>query len=238
MLEAAVGENLGCRGERVRTGTAAQLAGERFDPLSVLLVEPAPRPRTTPVPGIPDEEFARGEVPMTKREVRCMALSLMGVCPGETVWDVGAGTGSVAVELALVSPDCRVWAVERREEGCALIRENRTRFGAWNLEVVRGAAPAALGPLPAPQRVFIGGTGGYLTEILDLALDKSPGVLVCVSAIAVETLGRAVQAMGERGMDPQVTQIAAARSRGVGGLHMMMGQNPVWLITGRREGHA
>ena len=215
-LRAVVGEELSYPAERITRGTAAEFAQGTFAPLSVLLVEGAERP-------------------MTKREVRAAALSLLEVEEDDVLWDVGAGTGSVSVELALLARRGRVYAVERKGEALSLICANRTRFGAWNLVPVRGTAPAALEDLPAPDGVFVGGSGGELDAILAAALGKNSRVRLCVSAIALETLSAAAAAFAARGLEAQVTQIWAARSKGAGGLNLMMGQNPVWLISGRRR---
>ena len=199
-LQAVVGEKLGCPDERLVMQTAEACAGADFAPLSVLLVEAAPRP------------FER---------------------PGgmDTVWDVGAGTGSVSVELALAASRGQAWAVEAREEACALIEENRRRFGAWNLRLVRGRAPEALSSLPAPDAVFIGGSGGQLAGIVDAALAKNPGVRLCVSAIALETLSAALAVFAARGLDAEVTQIAVSRARPGARLHLLLANNPVFLVT-------
>ena len=172
---------------------------------------------------------------MTKQEVRAAVLAKLEVRDGEVYWDVGAGTGSVSVELALLAPRSAVYAVECKGEACALIRANRERFAAYNLTLVQGRAPQALEELPAPHGVFIGGSDGELLPILQAAVEKNPAVRVCITAIAVETLGTAAAALAQLGMAPKITQITVARSRGAGGLNLMMGQNPVWIITGRRE---
>ncbi len=228
-LPAAVGENLGCEGEKLHTGTAARMAEMTFAPLSVLLVGPAPRyPRRTP--GIPDGEFFRGKVPMTKSEVRSAALGKLAVGPEDVCWDIGAGTGSVSVELAL---QCgQVWAVEREAEGWELIAANREKFGAWNLRLVRGEAPDCLGELPAPDKVFIGGSGGNLREILEAVKAANPKAGVCISAIALETLHTALSALEELGYETEVVQIAVSRAKRAGELHLLLAQNPVFLITG------
>ena len=143
-----------------------------------------------------------------------------------------AGTGSVSVELALAAPRGRVYAVECRPEGCALIKANREKFRTRNLVLVEGLAPAALSDLPAPDAVFIGGSKGSLAAIVDAALDKNPDARICVSAIALETLSAAVAALTAKGRTVQVSQIAVSRAKAVGGLHLMMAQNPIYLITG------
>ena len=111
-VQATVGENLGTLQQKVITDTVQTLAGGSFAPLSVLLVEPCPKPQPR-VPGLPDEAFIRGKTPMTKQEVRAAALAKLAVAPTDTLWDVGAGTGSVSVEMALAAPwvRCTRWNV-------------------------------------------------------------------------------------------------------------------------------
>lgn len=225
-LAVTVGENLGFQGERVSQMTASRCAEQTFAPLNVLLCEPALRyPQRAP--GILDGEFLRAEgVPMTKQEVRAVILSKLAVGPEDLCWDVGAGSGSVSVELAL---QCRaVWAVERKPEALALARSNREKFGAWNLRLTEGTAPAALGRFPAPNAVFVGGSGGKLPEILQAVRRANPKARVCVSAISLETLHAAMAEL----RDPEVTQISVSRSRPAGQLHLLLAQNPVFLITG------
>lgn len=233
-LPVTVGENLSCPNERILQTTAGECAKESFAPLSVLLVSAAPRPQPPRSGGIADGEFERGEVPMTKQEVRAAALGKLAVGESDTVWDVGAGTGSVAVELALSARRGRAYAVECNEEACDLIRRNRARFGAWNLTVVPGRAPEALAKLPAPDAVFIGGSKGALDGIVDAALAKNPAARICISAIALETLSAAVSALAAHGLEAEVTQIAVSRTRGAGKLHLLMANNPVFLICAKR----
>lgn len=230
-VQAVVGQCLGTPEEKIFRGSVKELAAGRFNSLSVLLVEAAEvLPRRAP--GLPDEAFERGDVPMTKQEVRAAVLAKLAVRPEDILWDVGAGTGSVSVELALAAPRGRVYAVECRPEGCALIKANREKFRTRNLVLVEGLAPAALSDLPAPDAVFIGGSKGSLAAIVDAALDKNPDARICVSAIAIESLSAAVAALTAKGRTVQVSQIAVSRARAVGGLHLMMAQNPIYLITG------
>lgn len=230
-VQGVVGQCLGTPEEKLFRGSVKELAAGRFNSLSVLLVEAAEvLPRRAP--GLPDEAFERGDVPMTKQEVRAAVLAKLAVRPEDILWDVGAGTGSVSVELALAAPRGRVYAVECRPEGCALIKANREKFRTRNLVLVEGLAPAALSDLPAPDAVFIGGSKGSLAAIVDAALDKNPDARICVSAIALETLSAAVTALTAKGRTVQVSQIAVSRAKAVGGLHLMMAQNPIYLITG------
>lgn len=147
-LTAAVGEALSYPEERIVEAQVWELAEQEFSTLSVLLVDGAAPVWPVRSQGIDDGAFLRGEVPMTKQEVRAAALAKLEVRDGAVYWDVGAGTGSVSVELALLAPKSRVYAVEYKGEACALIRANRERFGAYNLELAEGRAPAALADLP------------------------------------------------------------------------------------------
>ena len=228
-LTVTVGENLTCPDERLLTGTAAAFAAQKFALLSVLLVEAAPTmPHRTP--GWPDDWFIRGQTPMTKQEVRAAALAKLGVSPGEVCWDIGAGTGSVSVELAAVGGP--VYAVECEAGACQLIRQNRGKFHAWNLTLVEGRAPEALDTLPPPDAVFIGGSKGELPLILDAVFEKNPAARVCVTAIALETLHTAVESLAAHDIEAEITQLSVSRTRAAGQLHLLLANNPVFLITG------
>ena len=228
----SVGERLSYPDERVVTGTAAELAEETFADLSVLLaVNPRPVTRPWNGSGLPDEAFLRGNVPMTKEEVRALALSKLRLAERHVVWDVGAGTGSVSVECALSCPAGRVFAVEKKEEALALLEENRERFHAANLSIVGGTAPEALKDLPAPDRVFIGGTSGELGEILDVIFDKNPAARVVCTAVTLETVAEAAKLFAHlEGAD--MVQVSATRTRSAGRYHLMDAQNPVWIFSG------
>lgn len=228
---AAVGERLGTPQSRVRSGEVRQLAEQEFDSLSVLFVDAVPVPERRCC-GIPDEEFCRGEVPMTKQEVRAAALAKLGVRDSDTLWDVGAGTGSVSVELALAARRGRVYAIECEAAACGLIRQNREKFRAYNMEIVEGRAPQALKDLPKPDAVFIGGTKGGMADIIGLVLEKNPAARICATAIALESLNRALEALAAHGIEAEVTQLAVTRTRKVGGLHMLAANNPIFIVTG------
>lgn len=229
-----IGENLGTPQEHLAFGTAQTLAANACAPLSVLLIEHTVLPARR-TPGFPDGAFIRGEVPMTKQEVRAAALAKLAVRPTDTLWDVGAGTGSVSVELALAAPRGHVYAVECAPDACALIRQNREKFHAYNLSLIEGTAPQVLADLPAPDAVFIGGTKGSMAEVVDAALAKNPNARLCISAIALETLSAAIAALAAHGQAAEVTQLAVSRTRPAGKLHLLMANNPIFLITGERK---
>lgn len=234
-LPVVVGENLSYPQQRIRRGIAGEFAKENFDSLSVLLAEPAPAV-TRRTPGFPDSLFTRGEVPMTKQEVRAAVLAKLAPNPSDILWDVGAGTGSVSIELALASSWGRTYAIECNEKACDLIRVNREKLGAWNLKLIEGAAPQALDGLETPDAVFIGGTKGSMENVVNLVLDRNPKARICISAICIETLYQAVKALQNRGIQPEVTQISISRGKAAGSLHLLMANNPIFLIAGNCDG--
>ena len=226
-----VGELLGCPEEQIHRGTAEAFSQMKLSPLSCMLAEAAPR-RKRRTPGLPDAEFERAEnVPMTKQEVRAAALAKLGVGPEDTCWDIGTGTGSVAVELALQTRE--VWAVERDREALQTAARNREKHGAWNLHLKEGSAPEALEGLPKPDAVFVGGSGGQLETIIRTTHYVNQKARICVPAIALETLQCALACLQALGYETEVCQIAVSRSRQAGDLTLMLAQNPVYLITGR-----
>lgn len=230
----SVGENLSASDERIATGTAEELRGADFAQPAVVLVEnDRTFARAPGSAGIPDDEFIRGGVPMTKREVRAVALSLLALRPADICCDIGAGTGSVAVEMAFAARRGRVHAVDSSAAACDLLRRNREKFGAYNMIPMQGEAPEALAALPPSDAVFIGGSKGALPEIIRAVLGKNPRARLVVSAIALETLAAATETL--RGLfvpNLEVTQIAASRAAVRGGCHMLAAQNPVFLISG------
>ena len=230
-LTVHLGENLGAENERIRTGTAETLANQTCGNLAVLLIEhPDAANAYEPVR---DDMLTRAKVPMTKEEVRWVSVSRLAVQPRDTVWDVGAGTGAVTLELARKASDGLVYAVERKPEAVALLHENRAKLGGYNVQIVEGAAPDALEVLPAPDCVFVGGSGGAMRRILEIAKHKNPAVRVVVNAIALETLHETQTALAALGFaDIEVTQLSAARGKAVGPYTMMTANNPVFILSG------
>ncbi len=235
-LKIWIGENLSYDDEKITETTCSEAVSGDFDVLAVMLADAVPAPECDePAPGISDEKFVRGKVPMTKQDVRSAVIGRMNIRPGDVCWDVGAGTGSVTVEMALMSRGGKTFAVETNPDGIELIEENRRRFGAWNIRPVAGFAPEALMDLPAPDCVFIGGTKGNMGPIIDVVKDKNPDARIVVTAIAVETLGEAIKALEERGWDAEVAQVQSSYGKKVAHLNMMMANNPIFLISGTRN---
>lgn len=230
-LPAILAEDLTYPTEQITTGIVQEFTTRKAAVLNLLLVGPA---KVLPArsPGFPDASFERADVPMTKQEVRAAALAKLAIGPTDITWDIGAGTGSVSVEMALLAKEGKAYAIECDQKALALARRNRERFCAWNLTIVDGKAPDLLDTWPAPDAVFIGGTKGNMKDVMDVVLRANPDARVCVTAIALESLREAVEAFKEHGIDASVTQIAASRTKAVGEYHMLMAQNPIFLITG------
>lgn len=236
-----VAERLSYPDECITCATASEIAGQKFDDLNVMLIEFAGGAASSRWPyassGIPDELFIRGDVPMTKQEVRAVALAKLRLTATDTVWDVGAGTGSVSIEAALVARAGSVWAVERNAAGVRLIRENADAFGCGNVHAVPGVAPEALAKLPVPDAVFVGGSAGELPSIVEAALEKNSQVRLCVPCVTVETLTEACALLsGSRFKGFEACQVSAARAETVGSHHLMKAQNPVFLVSARGAG--
>ena len=169
---------------------------------------------------------------MTKAEVRAVSLAALDLPPDALVYDVGAGTGSVSVECALTAYDGHVWAVEKEADAAELVRQNRLKFRAENIEVAEGTAPDALEDLPAPTHAFIGGSSGNLREIIEVLLAENPDVRIVINAVTVETRTEAALAARQLGFaEYETLEVNAARSRRMGRYHMLTAQNPVAVIT-------
>ena len=233
-----IGERLHYPEERITEGTPAELKEKAFDSLCVAIIE-NPSYMSGLRSCIPDEEFQRGDAPMTKSEVRSLSVAKLNLNRDSIAWDIGAGTGSVTIEMALTAADGEVYAIEKKPAAAALIEENARRFGTPNVEVHVGTAPEALTDLPAPTHAFIGGSSGNMKEILQLLLAKNPQVRVVINAITLETVAEANSCFKELGFtDVDITQIQAAKAKKVGPYEMMMGQNPVYIFAGTGKGEA
>ena len=189
------------------------------------------------VPGIPDELFCRGDVPMTKEEIRCLALSRLRLKAHHTVLDVGAGTGSISIECALLLKEGKVIAVEKDQAALDLLRQNARHFSVNNLEIIAGSAPAALAKIEKVDRIFIGGTGGQMETILEVCSSiLVDGGIVVVNCILLESLASCIEILTKMPFtEPQIVSANIARGQRLGKQTMLRPLNPVFIVSARKN---
>jgi precorrin-6Y C5,15-methyltransferase (decarboxylating) len=189
-----------------------------------------PRPRLHL--GLPEAAYDHEQGLITKAEVRAVVLAKLGLFPGQVLWDVGAGSGSVGLEASLLLGAGRILAVEKNPARLAQLAANRDRFGVTNLEIIAGQAPQCLHRLPPPDRVFIGGGGEAVGDILAAVLLRlRPGGRVVLTATRLETLETARRLLAQHQLQPDVVQLQVSRSQPLAGGHYFQALNPVWIIA-------
>ncbi|MFZ5969789.1 MAG: precorrin-6Y C5,15-methyltransferase (decarboxylating) subunit CbiT [Bacillota bacterium] len=184
-------------------------------------------------PGIPDAYFLRGKVPMTKEEIRAVTISKLRLKEDSVVVDIGAGTGSISIEAALICDKGKVIAIERNQEGVELIRKNSVYFGAA-MDIQHGNGSACLRQIESMDRCIIGGSGGELEELIGLCYQKltKEGILV-INSITIETLYESIQYLRNSGFsDIDVVSLSVSKGRNVGRYTMMEALNPIYIISG------
>ncbi len=229
---AYIGSRLSYSDEDIWTGKVEDYSSNNDASLSVIMIvnESVSRTATT---GIEEDRFVRGKVPMTKSEVRAVVMSKLAINLEDIIYDIGAGTGSVSVEMAIAAERGKVYAVECNPEGIDLIKENSKRFGCNNISVIEGMAPEIIKDLPVPDVVFIGGSKGNLTSILQVIIDKSNRVRVVICAVTMETMWEAFKCMKDMGFtNVDASQINISKINPVGDYHMFKAENPIFIIAG------
>lgn len=182
--------------------------------------------------GKADMEFIRDKVPMTKEEVREVSICKLKLYEGAVVYDIGSGTGSIAVEIAGFSDEIKVFAVEYKEEAVSLIAQNKEKFELNNIEIVSGKAPDGLEELPVPTHAFIGGSGGRMKEILSALYQKNSQMRVVINAISMETICEIKEVLSTFSIQNEdVVQMQISRAKRVGAYHLMQAENPVWICA-------
>lgn len=226
------GERLSYEDEKIMKGTPKDFIGYEADPLSVVCIINENYRKYPATHGISDEEFLRDKVPMTKEEVRTVSLAKLQLNQDSVCYDVGAGTGSVSVEMAIRAAFGKVYAIEKKPAAIELLKKNKRKFAAENLEIIEGLAPEALADLAAPTHAFIGGSSGNMKAIMELLLDKNPSVRIVINCIALETVSETLQCLKELPVtDTQIVQLSVSKAKTVGSYHMMMGENPIYIIS-------
>ncbi|MBQ7317452.1 MAG: precorrin-6y C5,15-methyltransferase (decarboxylating) subunit CbiE [Phascolarctobacterium sp.] len=232
-----VGENLSYPEEKLTCGTAEEISKLQFPSLSVMmLLNDEAVNFEYAVHGLADDLFMRSKVPMTKQEVRSVSMSKLQPKATDIIYDIGAGTGSCSIELALLATKGRVYAFERNPAAVELLGKNKELFAVENLEVIAGEALENIKGMPAPDCVFVGGSGGDLQEMLDIIYSKNSACRVVINAITIETLGE-VSSYYNRHKDYEleIVNVFAARSKKLGNYNLMMAQNPVYVMTALKK---
>lgn len=182
--------------------------------------------------GISDNAFIRGKVPMTKEEIREISICKLKMHKNAIVYDIGSGTGSIAVELAALHDDVQVYAIEYKSAAISLIEENRRKFKLENILVVEAQAPEGFANLNVPTHAFIGGSGGKMKEILSALYQLNPKMRVVINAISLETLCELKKILTEYQLkDEELVQVQVSRAKQAGQYHLIEAENPVWICA-------
>lgn len=187
-------------------------------------------------PGLPDECFARGQVPMSKEEVRVLTLAKAQLRRDNIIYDIGAGTGSISIEAAMLAPEGKVFALEKNEAAVSLLNTNKSKFGLQNLVVVPGSAPEELHDLPVAHRIIVGGSGGNLGPILEAAHAKLQvlGIIV-INAITINTLWHSLLFLEKMGYTTDTISVNIARLLPLGSSKAFQSNNPIFIIRGVKQ---
>ncbi len=186
--------------------------------------------------GIADEEFIRGQVPMTKQEIRILTLAKAQINFNSFVADIGAGTGSITIEAARLAVNGKIFAVEKNSDAIELIRRNVEKFSVNNVEIICAAAPDGLENFPELDAVIIGGSGGQLEKILDVLGTKIKiGGRIVINALTVQTLSTCVEYFKKIGWNYEAIQVQITRFQKISRYDMAKALNPVWIVTATRS---
>ncbi|NLI73913.1 MAG: precorrin-6A reductase [Euryarchaeota archaeon] len=226
-----IGQNLSYNDEIIITGRPREIIENEFRGLCVALIYNPDFDESFPI-GIRDEDFIRGSAPMTKSEVRILATSKLKLTDRSIVYDIGAGTGSVSIEMARIAVNGAIYAIEKNSDSISLIEANKKKFGTPNVKVVKGLAPESMYELPTPTHAFIGGSSGNMREIIATLLEKNPQIRIVISAITLETINEVIECIEEFDLlEEEIINISISRAKLVGKYHLMTAQNPVHLIV-------
>lgn len=181
--------------------------------------------------GLPDHFFTKEDTPITKEEIRVITLAKARLGPEMIIWDIGSGTGSIAIEAARLAPNSQVWAIEKSSVSCALIEKNCSQLKVSGIRVIEGEAPDALLGLPRPDRIIIGGTGGRAKEVFGLVRDRLlPGGRIVINAVTLDTLQQTMDFF-DAPWQTEIIQVSVNRLTRLGNSHILKANNPVFIIS-------
>jgi precorrin-6Y C5,15-methyltransferase (decarboxylating) len=227
-------EDLGLPTEKITRTDVRGLVDLPASPLNILIMVKAWEPTlgNYPVMGIDDDEYHTAKKLITKQEIRAVTLAKLQLQNDLVMWDIGAGSGSVAIEAGNLMPNGKVFALEKNPQYLAFLRDNLKKFSSRNVVVVESFAPEGFDDLPDPDRVFIGGSGGMLEDIID-AVDRrlKPDGIIVLNAVTLDTLTKAVEFLEDHGYTVDVACVNVAKTRGLTEYKMFEAHNPVYVIS-------
>lgn len=229
-----IGENMSYPEEVLSHGKVADFKEHKFLELcSMIIINQNASPMHMTL-GIEDDEFIRDKVPMTKSEIRALSVAKLGLSNEDICYDVGAGTGSVSIEMAMNVPKGKVYAIEKKTIAADLIYKNIEKFGLDNVEVIKGEASVSMEEIEAPDAVFIGGTTGKLRDILKIVFEKNPKVRVVVTAVSLESvaeINEACKYYETLGCKKDIVLVSVSNTKRVMNYTMFDAKNPVLIAS-------
>jgi precorrin-6Y C5,15-methyltransferase (decarboxylating) len=243
-------EKIGYPDEKITEGTVSDMTLKTFsDPNVAIIINSAADVTTSanpsnsrlpgyrssaPIFGLTEDEIAHAGGLITKDEVRAAVIHNLKLPADGILWDIGSGSGSVSIESALMCPASRVFAIEKNPARIENIKINKNRFMLHNIEIIEGSAPDVLSGLPSPDRVFIGGSGGKIGEIIRLIAERMQNGIVVINAATLETFNLALAALRDSAFSVSASQISVSRMKPVGSGHFFAAQNPIFVISGKK----
>lgn len=236
-LRMYVCERLGYKDEKIIEGSPEEIAVMTFAHPNVVIITQNRNNGQTSEPrlGLRESEIEHSKGLITKDEVRAVTLHKMRLPQRGVFWDIGAGSGSVSIEAARLCPGLKVIAIEKNNDRAETIRANTVQFNTRNVEIVTGGAPDVLGDLPAPDRVFIGGSGGSLGAILSRVNERMTSGIVVVNAATIDTLNEAMTSLGGNAFEIEISEVSVSRSKMISGKRHMSALNPVFIVKGEKR---
>ncbi len=239
-----VAERLGYPDEKITEGSPKTIMQHEFSQPNVLIIKRNPeekdgqdrgcRPAIYPAFGLTEDEFLHSGGLITKDEIRAVAIHKLRLPQKGIVWDIGAGSGSVSIEIARLCPDLLVFAIEKDEKQLLNLKGNVLRYNLMNVKIMAGEAPSVLDLLPPACRVFIGGSGNQLAKIIRIVAQKMNDGLMLINATTLETLHCAITSLEENQFSVEICQLSVARSKAVAAKRQLSALNPIFIITGER----
>lgn len=230
-LDIILGENLSYDNERITIGTASDLLGMDISDLNCMIISNPDADKSIGF-GLSDEVFARDKVPITKSEVRAIIMSKLDIHPDSICYDIGAGSGSVTIEMSRLAYEGKVYAIEKNPLAVELIKKNIHNFCAENIELIHAKAPDGLDNILDADKIFIGGSGGELISMMEMIFTSKKNPTIVISAITMETIAQItdiVKLARQKGYDTEITAVNVSKSKEIGPYNMLTAQNMVFI---------